>query len=169
MALPKKLKNFILFNDGVRYLGEVDEITLPKLSRKTEDHQAGGMNGPIKLDLGMEAMEMEWTASGWLRDVFAQWGTRQHDGILLRFAGALQGEDSETAESLEIVVRGRHTEIDPGKAKAGDKTEIKIKTALSYYKLTLNGSVVIEIDFVNMIEIVDGVDMLASVRSALQL
>lgn len=167
MALPKKLKNFLLFNDGVRYLGEIDEITLPKLTRKTEDHRAGGMNGPVKLDHGMEGMELEWTAAGYLRDVFAQWGTLQHDGILLRFAGALQAEDAEVAEPVEIVVRGRHTEIDPGKAKAGDKTELKIKTAISYYKLSMNGSTVIEIDFVNMIEIVDGRDLMASVRLAL--
>lgn len=166
MALPKKLKNFILFNDGAAYLGEVPEVTPPKLTRKTEDYRSGGMGGPVKLDQGMEAIELEWTAAGYLREVFAQFGTLKHDGVMLRFTGAAQAEDEEVM-AIEIVARGRHTEIDFGKAKAGDNTEIKIKTALSYYKLSINGSPVIEIDLVNMVEIVDGNDRLAAIRAAL--
>ena len=64
-------------------------------------------------------------------------------------------------------MRGRHEEIDPGSAKPGDATQFKVKTALSYYKLAIDGAAVIEIDFVNMIEIVGGEDRLAGVRSAL--
>ena len=60
MGLPRKIKNFTLFNEGLSYLGEVDEVTLPKLTRKTEDWRAGGMGGPIKADFGMEGLELEW-------------------------------------------------------------------------------------------------------------
>ena len=166
MALPKKIKNFILFNEGNSYLGEVPEVQLPKLSRKTEDYRAGGMGGPVKLDFGMEGIELEWTAAGYLRDVFAQWGTLKHDGVMLRFTGAAQAED-EAVMAIEVIARGRHTEIDPGKSKAGDNTEIKIKTALSYYKLSIDGQAVIEIDLVNLVEVVDGVDRLQAIRQAL--
>jgi uncharacterized protein len=169
MSLPRKLKNFILFNDGNGYLGEVPEASPPKLTRKMEEYRAGGMNGPIQLDHGMEALEMEWTAAGYMRSLFSQWGTPTHDGVLLRFAGALQADDAALATPVEIVVRGRHQEIDFGTAKAGENTEIKVKSALSYYKLTMDGSVLIEIDFVNLIEIVDGVDRLAQTRLALGL
>ena len=34
MGLPRKLKNFALFNNGVAHVGEVPEVNLPKLSRK---------------------------------------------------------------------------------------------------------------------------------------
>ena len=167
MGLPRKLKNFVLFNDGNSYLGEVDEVTLPKLARKTEDWRSGGMNGPIKADFGMEGLELEWKAGGLLRDTLEQFGALKHDAVLLRFAGALQADDSEEVQSLEVTVRGRHEEIDPGSAKPGDATQFKVKTALSYYKLAIDGATVIEIDFVNMIEIVGGEDRLAGVRSAL--
>ncbi|MBK1711296.1 phage major tail tube protein [Rubrivivax gelatinosus] len=167
MALPKKLKNFVLFHAGTSFLGEIPEVVPPKLSRKTEDYRAGGMGGAVKLDQGLEAMEMEWTAAGYLRGVFAQFGVLKHDGVQLRFAGALEAGDSDTVTPVEIVVRGRHTEIDFGTAKAGDNTEIKVKTAISYYRLTLNGEVLIEIDLVNMIENVGGVDRMAAVKSAL--
>lgn len=169
MSLPRVLKNFILFNDGTGYLGEVPAFTPPKLSRKMEDYRAGGMNGPIGIDLGMEALESDWTAAGYMRSLFAQWGTPTHDGVLLRLAGAIQADDTGEVQAVEIVMRGRHKEIDFGEAKAGEKTEIKVKSSLSYYKLTIDGVVIIEIDFVNFIEVVDGVDRMAQIRQALGL
>ena len=58
MGLPRKIKNFTLFNEGLSYLGEVDEVTLPKLTRKTEEFRGGGMNGPVATDMGLEALNM---------------------------------------------------------------------------------------------------------------
>lgn len=169
MSLPRVLKNFIVFNDGNAYLGEVPEATPPKLSRKMEDYRAGGMNGPIGIDLGMEAMEFEWTAAGYMKSLLTQWGAPTHDAVLLRFNGAIQADDTGEVQALEIVMRGRHKEIDSGNAKAGEKTEIKVKSSLSYYKLVIDGDVVMEIDFVNMIEVVGGVDRMAQIRQALGL
>lgn len=167
MGLPRKLKNFALFQDGVSFLGQIPELNLPKLTRKTEDYQDGGMAAPIKSDMGMEGMELEWTAGGFMRELFLQWGAVRHDAVLLRFVGALQRDDSEAVDALEVIVRGRHTELDPGTAKAASATAFKVKTALSYYRLELNGEVLIEIDAINMVETVGGVDRLAEVRAAL--
>ncbi|MFN7042963.1 MAG: phage major tail tube protein [Acidovorax temperans] len=167
MGLPRKIKNFATFVDGVSYAGEMPEVTLPKLARKMDDYRSGGMNAPVKADFGMEGMEAELTAAGYMSDLFKSWGTLRHDGVMLRFAGALQADDGENVDALEIVMRGRFSEIDPGSAKAGEATAIKYKAALSYYKLTINGETLIEIDAVNMIEMVNGVDRLAESRAAL--
>ncbi|MDO9571170.1 MAG: phage major tail tube protein [Hydrogenophaga sp.] len=169
MALPKKLKNFNLFVNGLSYAGLVPEVTLPKLTRKTEDYQAGGMQGPVKQALGMEGLEMQWTMGGFDRETLAQWGVTTVAGLLLRFAGALQQDDTGAITALEVVVRGYHTEMDPGTAKAGDKTEIKITSALSYYKVSMNGVTVIEIDMVNSVYVVNGKDLAAAERLALGL
>ena len=125
------------------------------------------MNAPVKTDHGMEGLEAELTAAGYMKELFTSWGTLRHDGVLLRFAGALQGDDSENVDSLEIVMRGRFVDIDPGSAKAGEATAFMFKAALSYYKLSINGETLIEIDAVNMVEMVNGVDRLAEVRAAL--
>lgn len=169
MALPKKLKNFNLFVNGVSYAGLVPEVTLPKLTRKTEDYQAGGMQGPVKAHLGMEGLEMQWKLAGYDRDMLSQWGVTTAGGVLLRFAGALQQDDTGAITQLEVVTRGYHTEMDPGTAKAGDPTEINITSALSYYKVSMNNVPVIEIDFVNMIHIVNGQDIAAAERLAIGL
>jgi P2 family phage contractile tail tube protein len=169
MGLPSKLKNFNVFNDGNNYQGQVQEVTLPKLTRKLEDFRAGGMNGPIKLDYGQEGMSIECTYGGLMASVLKQWGVQTHDGVQMRFAGAYQAEDKATYDAVEVVIRGRHGEFDFGNAKPSDDTTFKVKTEVSYYKLTINGEDIIEIDLINMIEKVDGVDRLAGARSAIGL
>lgn len=167
MSLPAKLKQFMVFLDGEKYGGEIVEFVLPKLTRKMEEFRAGGMSGPIKADLGQEAIQCEWTAGGFMRAVLTQYGALKHDAVLLRFAGAYQREDEDSVDAVEIVIRGRHSEVDPGSAKAGEDTEFKVTTEASYYKLSINGETLMEFDFINMVENIGGVDLLAKFRTAL--
>jgi len=169
MALPRKLKNFNLFGDGHNFMGQCNEVVLPKLTRKMEEHRGGGMNGPVDVDLGQEKLEMEHTYGGLMREIYEQYGATRADGVMLRFAGAYQRDDTDVVDAVEVIVRGRHSEIDPGTAKAGDDTEFKVTSTLSYYKLVINNEVVIEIDLLNFIEKVGGVDRLADQRSAIGL
>ena len=167
MSLPAKLKHFMVFIDGEKYGGEIVEFVLPKLTRKMEEYRAGGMSGPVMVDFGQEAIECEWTAGGFLKAVLKQYGALKHDAVLLRFAGAYQREDSDSVDAVEIVIRGRHKEIDPGSAKSGEDTEFKVTSSASYYKLSVNGETLLEFDFVNMSENIGGVDLLSKTRSAL--
>ena len=164
MALPRKLKRFNVFVNGMNYLGECVEITLPKLTRKMEDYRSGGMSGPVDIDLGREKLELEVTYGGFMQSVLEQFGIGKLEGVMLRFAGSYQRDDSGDCDAVEIVVRGRAQEIDFGNAKAGDNSEFKTKYSLSYYKLTVNGSDLVEIDLVNLVEKIGGVDRLVEHR-----
>ncbi|MCC7005180.1 MAG: phage major tail tube protein [Ottowia sp.] len=164
MAMPRKLKQFNVFTDGVNYVGECIEITLPKLARKMEDYRSGGMSGSVDIDLGMEKLELEVTYGGFMQDVLKSFGIGKLDGVMLRFAGSYQRDDSGECDAVEIVVRGRAQEIDFGNAKAGDNSDFKTKYSLSYYKLTVNSSDLVEIDVVNLVEKIGGVDRLAEHR-----
>lgn len=169
MALPRKLKNFNVFNDGLTFIGVVTEVVLPKLTRKMEEMRNGGMNGPVDADLGIEKLTAEHTYGGLVREVFNQFGISRVDGVLLRFAGAYQRDDTGEVDAVEVVMRGRHSEIDGGTSKAGDDTAFKVTSTLSYYKLTINGETVVEIDLLNMVEMVNGEDRLAEQRTAIGL
>lgn len=171
MALPRKLKNMNLFNDGESYAGLVRTVTLPPLGRKMESYRAGGMNGPIKADMGMsdDGIQLEWTLGGLDLTVLRQYGITQADGVQLRFAGAYQRDDTGEVSAVEVVVRGRHEEIGLGDAEAGEDSEVTVTTTCSYYKLTIDNDVVIEIDILNMVEMVNGEDRLASQRAAIGL
>ena len=63
MALPRKLKYLNMFNDGLSYMGVVESVTLPKLTRKLEKYRGGGMPGSVSIDLGLDddALSLEWT------------------------------------------------------------------------------------------------------------
>ncbi|KVU67072.1 phage major tail tube protein [Burkholderia ubonensis] len=169
MALPSKLKNFNVFEDGVSYVGQVPEIQLPKLSRKMEAYRGGGMNAEVDIDLGMEKLELGLTMGGFMKEMFKTWGTSKIDGVTVRFAGSYQRDDTEETDAVEVYVRGRYKEIDPGKAKSGDNADQTGTLSLSYYRLVSNGETLIEIDIPNFIEIVGGKDRLAEQRRALGL
>ncbi len=169
MAMPRVLKNFNVFNDGQNYVGIVQKLKLPDLKRKMEKYRGGGMNGEVSIDLGQEALEVEHEYGGPERQLFAQWALTNIDGVLLRFAGALQNEQTGAVTAIEVVMRGRHEEISLGDVEGGKLNAFKVKSQLTYFKYSENGSPVVEIDLVNMVEVVDGADRLEEQRRAIGL
>ncbi|HEY4544877.1 MAG TPA: phage major tail tube protein [Pedomonas sp.] len=169
MALPRILTDMMLYNEGQSFMGEVSSIVLPKLVRKTEDWRGGGMFAPVKLDMGMEGLEMEATFGGPMRDILRQFGVTGIAGVYQRFVGFYQQQDTGGQDAVEVIVRGRHDEIDRGEAKPGEAGEFKVKSSLVYYKEVWNGRTEIEIDVMNMVQIINGVDLMAARRTALGL
>lgn len=131
MALPRKLKYLNMFNDGLSYMGVVESVTLPKLTRKLENYRGGGMNGAAPIDLGLDddALTVEWSVGG-LPDValWAQYAAPGADAVPLRFAGSYQRDDTSEVIAVEVVMRGRHKEIDGGENKQGENTSTKLST-----------------------------------------
>lgn len=172
MALPRKLKYLNMFNDGLSYMGVVESVTLPKLTRKLEKYRGGGMPGSVSIDFGLDddALSCEWTLGG-LPDVelWAQYASPGADSVPLRFTGSYQRDDTGAISAVEVVMRGRHKEYDGGENKQGESGTTKISTECAYYQLTIDGREVIEIDVINMVLKVDGVDRLAEHRKAIGL
>lgn len=169
MAMPRKLKNLNLFNDGNSYLGLVKSLTLPSLGRKMEGYRGGGMNGPVKADLGMsdDGIQFEWKTGGLDLISLRQFGAVNASSVALRFSGPYQQDDTDEVSNVEVVVRGRHETIEMGDAQPGEDTEHSMTTTCSYYKLTVDGEEIIEIDLLNFVEKVNGVDMLEKHRTAM--
>ncbi|PRW94283.1 phage major tail tube protein [Pseudomonas fluorescens] len=169
MAMPRKLKNLNLFNDGNSYLGLVKSLTLPALGRKMEAYRGGGMNGPVKADLGMsdDGIQFEWKTGGLDLISLRQFGAVNASSVALRFSGPYQQDDTGETSNVEVVVRGRHETIEMGDAQPGEDTEHSMTTTCSYYKLTVDGEEIIEIDLLNFVENVNGVDMLEKHRTGM--
>ena len=168
MALPRKLKNFNFSVDGTSYLGETVEVTQPKLALKLEAYRAGGMQGEVDVNQGIEKLELEFKMGGHEPNLIALFGG-SISGNLFRFQGAYQRDDTDEVDAVEIVCRGRLSEIDEGSSKAGDDTEHSYKASLTYYKKVVNGKDIVEIDMLNQIFMVDGKDRLAEIRAAMGL
>lgn len=171
MAMPRKLKNMNLFNDANSYLGVAKSVTLPSLGRKMESYRGGGMNGPVKADLGFgdDGIQFEWKTGGLDLISLRQFGAVNASAVPLRFSGSFQQDDTGEISAVEVVLRGRHETIEMGDAQPGEDTEHSITTTCSYYKLTVDNEEIIEIDLLNFIEKVDGVDLLEKQRRAIGL
>ncbi len=74
-----------------------------------------------------------------------------------------------TSVPVVATLRGLLKEVDPGDWKAGEKAEFKYAVAVSYYKLEVDGREVYEIDPVNGVRAINGVDQLAGMRNDLGL
>jgi P2 family phage contractile tail tube protein len=170
MALPRDTKNWNVYVEGRGYMGEASEVTPPKLARKMDEFRGGGMDGAIKIDMGQEAMQGTLKIRGESPELVRKWGVTSHDGVGIRLRRAVASDTGGSqVQAVEEVWRGRFSEIDQGSYKSGEPNEKSYTVELSYYKLTIDGQVITEIDTLNMICIVDGVDVLAKQRQAIGL
>jgi P2 family phage contractile tail tube protein len=160
------LKNMALFVDGRGFAGNVEELTLPKLTLKTEEFRNGGMDAPIEVEMGMEKLESEFTLTRFDKNVLKLFGLAPGQLTPLTIRGAVISDDG-TQTAVVVNIQGIVREMDPGNWKPGEKATLKIMMALRYYKLTHGGDVVHEIDIPNMVRTIGGVDQLSAVRSAL--
>jgi P2 family phage contractile tail tube protein len=166
MAASDVLKNFNLFVDGKGQAGKVEEVNPPKLTLKTEEFRAGGMDAPIEITMGMEKLESDFSMVSFDREVLSLFGVREGAVVPFVLRGALESMDG-TITPIVHTMRGKIKEIDQGTTKAGDKPTLKVSLALTYYKLQHGDTTVHEVDVENMVRVVNGVDALASTRSAL--
>ncbi|MCX8016738.1 MAG: phage major tail tube protein [Rhodocyclaceae bacterium] len=166
IQLPKVLKNMNLFVDGRGFAGRVDEIQLPKLTLKTEEHRAGGMDAPIEIDLGMDKLEAELTISDYDPQVFKLFGLLDAQATPITLRGAIQAQ-GEAAKPVVVNLRGGIKAIEPSGWKMGDKSTVKLSVAASYYKLAIDGEELIEIDAINLVRKVGGVDQMERIRQAI--
>ena len=165
--LPKILKNFNVFVDGRGFAGRAEEITLPKLTIKTEEFLGAGMSAPVEVDMGMEKLEMDITFAEYDKELFKLFGLTNGSEVAFTIRGAMQAANSE-AEAVVINARGFFKELDFDSWKPAEKATLKCSVACNYYKLTVDGVELIEIDPVNMVRSINGTDQLSKMREILQ-
>ena len=160
------LRNVNMFVDGNGYVGRIDEVVLPKLTVKTEEFRAGGMDAPVEIDQGMEKLECSMSTSGVDQALLERFGLVLGQTVPITFRGALRSEDA-TVKAAVASIRGRIKEIDFGTWKPGEKVPMKAMVAVRYYKFELAGQQLHEIDVENMTRVINGVDQLEALREAL--
>lgn len=159
-------KNFNLFVDGKGYAGNTDEANMPELTLQTEEYRAGGMDAPIDITMGMEKLTADFTLNSHSKDVLSLFGIKQGTGTSFTVYEALESYDGTVTQVVHNL-RGKIVKIAPGTSKAGEPPKTKYDLSLDYYKQTIGGTVVHEIDVINMVRIINGTDVLADIRSAL--
>ncbi|WP_432700692.1 phage major tail tube protein [Kluyvera cryocrescens] len=150
MAIPAKLRLFTCFVNSVNNIGKVTSVTLPKLTRKTDDYQGGGMIGSVAVDLGLDsgALDATMVVGGLVQDLLLEYGG-DLDGTLIRFTGEYY--TSGESQIVDVEMRGKFTEIDGGESKQGEDTSVTYAIKNTYYKLSIDDEPIWEIDLLNFV------------------
>ena len=167
MGVAKDIrKNFNLFVDGRGYAGNTDEANMPELSLQTEEYRAGGMDAPIDITMGMEKLVADFTLNSHDRDVLSLFGVKEGSQTSFTVREAMESFDG-TVTAVVHNFTGKIVKINQGTSKAGEAPKDKYDLSLTYYKQTIGGQVIHEVDVINMVRIINGTDVLADIRSAL--
>ncbi|MFH7805677.1 phage major tail tube protein [Acinetobacter sp. BSP-53] len=167
--LPRTLKNFNVFIDTHSWAGIAESVTIPKITKKTEDFRGAGMIGDVALVMGYEKLEGEVVYGGFDVKQYRQLGVCGTSDLPVRFVGVYERQDNCTHQNVEIYTRGQAIELDPGDSKNGEKTEIKMSYNYTYYRMEVDGVVEVELDFINGTEVFGGSDIAAQIKKMLGL
>lgn len=168
MKIPQVINRFNLYKSGNKLVGLTGEMELPVITMLTDSLEGAGTGGNMDVPvIGLtDNMDMSIPYMSINREMFSMANPNEAADLTLR--GAIQGTDPATGKisytSLAVSVRGVVKEITPGSVKAGGKMESSITLTLSYYKIVLDEVTVMEIDKLNGVFVVNGVDVLKEVR-----
>lgn len=167
-AADKVLKNYTLSLDGYGFAGSLEEVQLPELALKMEDFGGGGMDSSVKVEMGMEPLELSFTTTKICADTLQLFGVVENGAVACTVRAALEDLDG-TVTPVTVTMRGKVTSITPSAWNAGTKATNQYKLSLQYYKYVQGGTTIHEIDIPNMIRIVSETDQLSAKRDALGL
>ena len=166
VKMPRSLKNFNLFVEGIGYAGRIEKFTPPPINIKTDEHLCGGFDTPVTIDLGVEKLVGKM--------VFAEWSPEQielissvNSSTSIIAYGALNDDVSPDVTPVSIEMRGKITQFDAGTWAVGDKSKSKFSIVCNYLKIMTGPSVNVEIDVFNMKRLIGGVDQVEEIRAAI--
>lgn len=160
--LPRLLKHFNLYVDGEDYAGRADALTPPALAFTMEDHRAGGMDGVMALEMGMEKMTMTFIVSDATPALIAMMG---RSSIPLVARGSVQAQGVSKPEPVVINTRGFFSGLEFGEWRGANKTVQTMTAELEYFRYRQSDVEYCEIDVINMIRKFGGIDQLAEHRA----
>ena len=162
------VRDFTLFIDGNLFSGDVASVDIPKLKWKVEEYRGGGMDLPVEVKLGHERLELTFELTAHDATLLGFYGLAQGNNKIFKFFGHLISYGG-VEKGVEIETHGFICEIDPGTVKPGDKTTAKYTVYVDYLKHIIGDQVVLEIDALNKVFVVNGIDQNANARRLLGL
>lgn len=165
---PEIVNSFNVYIDGTKAIGTAAEISLPQITSETIDVSGSGILGKISApNIGQfESIEQE-VPFNLVYSSFVNVLSPKRQ-VNLTFRVAQQAVDKSLGyayKGLRIVEVGRVKEFTPGKIKAGEGMEAKVKLELTYLMIENDKEEIICIDKLNGIYRVQGEDMLADVTA----
>lgn len=164
------LRDFVLLNNLEKQVGKIDSFKPPKLEILKEDFRGAGMDAPMPIDMGMAALECSWVSSGISRSTYEGFGLMNGLRTSIIVRGAVVDPVPGIPKLVYHTMMGTITMVEGSDWKPGERATVSATMSLTYYKLThtLPGVPVVEVDVVNGVRIINGVDQLIALRAIVQ-
>jgi uncharacterized protein len=166
----RKLENANIYDAQLgSLLGRAMEVELPSVTATMEDFEAMGMNAKLELPTGIDKMEAKISWNSMYPEAEVRFGS-VYDAvnIQVRSSSAIHEGGSRTEEQPVVVfLRGTPKANAGGTFKQNSFEGRETDLNVTYYRLRINGVDLVEIDALNNIYKVGGVDKLAQFRANL--
>ena len=163
-----KIKAYNVYRDSKKLVGLSDEVTLPDFEGLTETISGPGILGEIDEPLlghfGASEIEVPFrTLNEEMFDLLAQ---GQAVNLTLRMSTQAIVESTMATDFMpsRVVIKGKSKGFTGGSAKQGQGTGSSVKVEIIYILIEVNNKKKFELDKLNFVYKVNGVDLLAKVR-----
>ena len=162
------ISNFAVYEDAVEFLG-MSEATLPEVENVAEEMSGSGIGGKLEsIVLGhVEAMTLTLNFRTVTAAAIKLAEPRLHR---LDLRAAQQEQNTRTGiietRSVKHILRVKPKKFSPGKLAAASAADASGEYAVYYYAINIDGVKKIEIDPLNFIYIINGIDYMKDIRKA---
>jgi hypothetical protein len=165
-----RITNANIYLDGGSLLGKAEEIKLPDVTAKMNEHKALGMIGTVELPSGFDKMEGEIKWSSFYKDVMAKVANPfKFVALQVRANVETYGAQGRIEEKALVTFLTVAFKKNPGGTfKQHDNAEFPTSYSCYYIKQQLDGQDVLEFDAMSNIYKVNGEDMLANYRNKVE-
>ena len=167
-GIPGVINNFNLYHKGTALVGLTGEVPLPDLEGMTESLSGLGIVGEIEeVIIGQfGSMEIEIPFRILDDDAFKIMSPVSVLDLTLRASEqyTVKATGAIDYKGMRVVVRGRQKKLTTGTIKQGGAMDASVTVEITYIMIEQNGSKKIELDKLNNVYKVNGVDLLAKVK-----
>lgn len=169
--MPELINNYQVFDDTVkthRLLGITGEVELPSLEAITDSVEVTGGLGEFEAPATGQfaSMKIKIPFAILHDDIFQMADTTKPVALTLRGSEQFNNPKTYCTDSypVKIVIRGKATNTNLGKLIKGKKGQPEVELEIYYIKIVIDDVTELELDKLNFIFVLHGVDMLAKIR-----
>lgn len=161
------MMDFTVWIRDVGKIGECPSFQPPDIQVAVEEYRGGGMDGPVEIPYGIEKIEFDFDLHTWDENIWADLGFGPGSlDVPIEFRGYLLtpngDEKGVLIETYSLIKSIKTAKVEPGK-----KVDMTISCACRYYKHSVGGTALTEIDMFNKVTIINGFDRSANARALL--
>lgn len=166
--IPEAINDFNLYKSGNKLIGITGEVSLAELSSITQSMSGTGILGSYDTAIigFFEHISQEIPFRMIDEDALSLMNQGEMVDLTLRAAqqSTVKSTGAIDITGMRVVFRGRAESLAIGTIKQGGQTDSSVRIGVTYLLIEIGGKKLLELDKLNGVFNVNGVDMLAKIK-----